>query len=96
MMRSCLRSSGKRDPEKERLVRLLISRMTWDWETYEKLKHGRENRELELQCCMIDTCHYTFPGNLDRLLEGIAELKPVRESARSTGINKSMVIRMSA
>jgi hypothetical protein len=73
-----MKKLGNRNPEKERLVRLLISRMTWDWEPYERLKHEGENRELELQCCRIDTCHYAFPGNLDRLLEGIAELKPVR------------------
>ncbi len=68
---------GKKNPEKERLVRLLRARLIWDWKSYEELRHGKENKELELQVCSIDICHYDFPKNLDLLLQGIGEMKPV-------------------
>jgi hypothetical protein len=64
---------GKINPEKERLVRLLIARLTWDWESYSKLLRG-EAKELEFQACRMDICHYNFPENLDLLLQGIGEM----------------------
>jgi hypothetical protein len=67
----------KKNPEKERLVRLLIARLIWNWKSYEELRHGKENKELELQVCSIDVCHYNFPKNLDLLLQRIGEMKPV-------------------
>ena len=69
---------GEKNPDKERLVRLLIARLTWDWESYEKLHHKEESNELELQVCSMDVCHYNFPKNLDLVLKGIGELKPVK------------------
>ena len=68
---------GKKNPEKERLVRLLIARLIWNWKSYEELRHGKENKDLELQVCSIDICHYNFPKNLDLLMQGIGEMKPV-------------------
>jgi hypothetical protein len=68
---------GQRDPEKERLVRLLIARLKWDWKTYEGLLEDNANKELENQVCRIDVCHYNFPGIIDSLLNGIGQLKPV-------------------
>lgn len=68
---------GKKNPEKERLVRLLRARLIWDWKSYEELQKGKENKELELQVCSIDICHYNFPKNLDLLLHRIGEMKPV-------------------
>lgn len=68
---------GKKNPEKERLVRLLIARLIWDGKSYEELRHGKENKELELQICSTDICHYNFPKNLNLLLPGIGEMKPV-------------------
>ena len=68
---------GKKNPEKERLVRLLIARLIWDWKSYEELQHGKENKELELQACSIDICHYNFPKNLNLLLQGIGEMRPI-------------------
>jgi hypothetical protein len=59
------------------LVRLLRARLTWDWKSYEELLHEKENKELEFQVCRIDICHYDFPKNLDLLLQGIGEIKPV-------------------
>jgi hypothetical protein len=68
---------GEKDPEKERLVRLLKARLIWDWKSYEKLRLEKENKELEHQVCSMDICHYDFPKNLDLLLQGIGEMKPV-------------------
>jgi len=68
---------GKKNPDKERLVRLLIARLIWDWKSYEELRQGKENKELELQVCKVDVCHYAFPKNLDLLLQGIGEVKSI-------------------
>ena len=68
---------GEKNPDKERLVCLLIARLIWDWKSYEELQRGGENKELELQVCSIDVCHYTFPKNLNLLLQGIGQMKPV-------------------
>jgi len=68
---------GEKNPEKERLVRLLIARLIWDGKSYEKLRGGENNKELELQVCKMDVCHYAFPKNLDLLLQGIGEVKSI-------------------
>lgn len=68
---------GDRDSEKERLVRLLIARLKWDWKSYENLLKDNANRELENQVCRIDICHYNFPNIIDSVLIGIGQLKPV-------------------
>jgi hypothetical protein len=70
-------SLGRKTREKERLVRLLIARLMWDWKSYEAILHKSENKDLEFQVCRMDICHYAFPGNLDSMLEGIGRMKPV-------------------
>jgi hypothetical protein len=69
---------GKKEPEKERLAKLLIARLKWDWESYEKLLKGDENDELEYQVCRMDICHYNFPVNMDSIIEAIGKLQPVK------------------
>jgi hypothetical protein len=69
---------GHKDPEKIRLVRLLIARMTWDWKSYEKYRTGHEGDPLEFQVCRMDICHYNFPGNMDSVIRAIGQLKPVQ------------------
>ncbi len=69
---------GTKHPEKENLVRLLIARMMWDWESYEQLRNETGNTELQMQCCRMDICHYAFPENLDLLIAGIGDRKPVK------------------
>lgn len=68
---------GEKDPAKDRLVRLLIARMVWDWESYEQLLQAEGHKELEFQVCRMDVCHYAFPENMERVLKGIGALKPV-------------------
>lgn len=62
-----------------RLVQLLLTRLTWKWKLYEELQHGEKYKELEFQICRMDICHYAFPSNLDRLLKGIGEMKPIED-----------------
>lgn len=71
---------GNKNPDKKRLTRLLLARLTWDWQSYEKLIRDDELKELELQVCKMDICHYAFPGNLEKLLKGIGQLKAVDEN----------------
>ena len=66
-------------PEKERLVRLLTARLTWNWKLYDELQIGGDLEQLEQQVCRMDICHYAFPRNLDCLLQSIGSLKPVKK-----------------
>ena len=70
---------GVKNPDKVRLVKLLLARLTWDWTSYEKLQHGGEYKDIEFQSCRMDICHYAFPYNLDLLLKGIGQMKAVEE-----------------
>ena len=70
---------GDKSTDKVRLVRLLLARLTWDWKSYEELQHEGEYKDLELQICRMDICHYAFPTNLDRLLQGIGEMRSIEK-----------------
>jgi hypothetical protein len=70
---------GEKTPDKERIIRLLIARLTYDWESYEKLQQGGQFEDLEYQTCRMDICHYAFPNHLDYLLQAIGEMKPRKE-----------------
>ena len=70
---------GDKNPDKIRLIRLLIARLTWDWKSYAALQPGGEFKDIELQACRMDICHYAFPENLDILLQGIGQMKPVND-----------------
>ena len=73
------KSLGDKNPDKERLVRLLLARLVWNWKLYEELQQGGKYKELELQVCSMDICHYAFPANLDLLLQGLGEMKVVEK-----------------
>ena len=75
-IKNCL---GDKNPDKTRLVRLLMARLNWDWKAYEELQHGGDLKELELQICRMDICHYAFPANLDLIIQAIGEMKPVKD-----------------
>lgn len=66
---------GDKTVDKERIVRLLIARLTYNWETYENLQQGGQYKELELQCCKMDICHYAFPDHLNNLIQGIGKMQ---------------------
>ena len=70
---------GEKNSEKERLIRLLIARLNWDWKSYDELQKGGELGQLEYQICRMDICHYAFPQNLDNLLMSIGIMKPAIE-----------------
>jgi hypothetical protein len=68
---------GDKNQDKERIVRLLISRLMWDWKPFEEYQRGGEYKELELQASRMDICHYAFPKHLDLLLQGIGRMEPI-------------------
>jgi hypothetical protein len=68
---------GNKNRDKERIVRLLVARLMWDWKSYEKYQYGKEYKELELQAGRMDICHYAFPKHLDLLLQGIGKMAPI-------------------
>jgi hypothetical protein len=69
---------GDKTPDKERLVRLLVARLTWDWKSYEEYQHGEKYKELEYQVCRMDICHYAFPKHIDLLLQGVGQMEPIK------------------
>lgn len=71
---------GGKNPDKERLVRLLLARLTWDWKSYEIFQNAGKFRDIEFQACRMDICHYAFPGNLNRVIQGIGQMKAVEET----------------
>lgn len=66
---------GDKTPDKVRIVRLLIARLTYDWESYEKFQRGGQFKELEFQTCKMDICHYAFPNHLDTLIQAIGKMQ---------------------
>jgi hypothetical protein len=68
---------GDRNQDKERIVRLLVARLMWDWKSYEEHQQGGEYKELEFQACRMDICHYAFPKHLDLLLQGIGRMEAI-------------------
>ena len=68
---------GDKNPNKERLVHLLIARLIWDWKAYEEYQQRGEYKELEIQICRMDICHYAFPEHLDLLLQGIGRMESI-------------------
>lgn len=71
---------GEKNPDKSRIVKLLLARLTWDWTSLEKLQYGGKFKDIEYQACRVDICHYAFPNNLDILLKGIGQMKVVDEN----------------
>ena len=76
---------GERNGEKDRLVRLLLARLRWDWKTLEALSgksmedisREGDDRGLEYQIYRMDICHFAFPVNLINVIRGIGEMRPV-------------------
>jgi hypothetical protein len=70
---------GDKNPEKEKIVRLLIAGMTSDWYSYKRLQHGIKNKKLKYEISRIDIFNYTFPDYLDNLIINIGDIKPDME-----------------
>jgi hypothetical protein len=70
---------GIKTHDKERIVRLLIARLTYSWGAYKKFQKGGHLKDLEYQTCRMDICHYAFPKHLDTLIQAIGELKPHKD-----------------
>ena len=83
---------GDKNPDKERLVRLLIARLTWDWKSYNEYHKEEKYKELEYQICRMDICHYAFPKHIDRLLKGIGKMRPIDKFEGCGTINNEIKI----
>jgi hypothetical protein len=70
---------GEKNHDKVQLVRLLLARLTWNWESHEKLQQGGIFKGIENQASRMDICHYAFPKNLNLLLTSIGQMNPVEE-----------------
>lgn len=66
---------GNKTIDKERIIRLLIARLTYDWEGYEKHQLGGKFKDLENQACRMDICHYAFPKHIDNLIQSIGKME---------------------
>jgi hypothetical protein len=89
---------GEKTPEKARLVRLLLARLKWDWQSLERIsqksmeKISREDgeKDLEYQIHRMDICHFAFPVNLINVIRGIGKMEPV-DNFEGCGIFNSSI-----
>ena len=78
---------GEKTLEKDKLVRLLVARLMWDWKTLEELSQksmeeiSRQggDRGLEYQIYRMDICHFAFPVHLINVIRGIGKMSPVNK-----------------
>ena len=76
---------GERSPEKDKLIRLLLARLKWDWKTLEelsqksmeKISRQEDDMGLEYQIYRMDICHFAFPVHLINVIRGIGKMKPM-------------------
>ena len=66
-----------KSPAKEIVVRLLVARLMWNWESYNQYQRGEEYKELKFQVARIDICHYAFPKHIDLIIQGIGRMEPI-------------------
>ena len=71
---------GGQNHDKIRLVRLLLARLIWDWDVYNKLLKGGQFEDIEFQASRMDICHYAFPKNLDLVIQGIGRMKAITKN----------------
>lgn len=68
---------GERSKSKDMLVRMLLARLLY--RSVEEYRRGGELKLLEYQIESTDICNYAFPRNLEKVLQGIGKLQPVKE-----------------
>lgn len=69
---------GDRDEHKEALVSALLDRLLWKFET-ERKSLPEEFELLANQIDRTDICHYSFPENVERMIEAIGKLEPLSD-----------------
>lgn len=65
---------GSRDPKKEALVSALVDRLMWKADQ-QPPPEGFETLSAQIGC--TDICHYSFPKNVQRVIEAIGRLEPL-------------------
>jgi hypothetical protein len=66
---------GTRSTEKEKLVRIIIAKLTHDWKSLKIINPGTVNKGLAYFANSVDIWQYTFPKMLDRLLLNIGKIE---------------------
>jgi hypothetical protein len=66
---------GIKSPEKEKLVRIIVAKLTHDWKSLKKFNQGSANKVLAYFASSMDIWQYTFPKMLDKLLQDIGKME---------------------
>jgi hypothetical protein len=66
---------GNKSPEKEKLVRIIVAKLTYDWKSLKKFNQGSVNKGLAYFANSVDIWQYAFPKMLDKLLQDIGRIE---------------------
>jgi hypothetical protein len=92
---------GNKTPQKENLVRMIVAKLTFGWKSLKRLGRRTSNKGLAYFAHTTDIWQYTFPKELDKLLQEIGKVeaeinvlseKGVINSAEKTIIENEFII----
>jgi hypothetical protein len=66
---------GNKSPQKEKLVRIVVAKLTHDWKSLKKFNHYSKNKQLAYFAYSMEIWHYTFPKKLEKLLQDIGKME---------------------
>jgi hypothetical protein len=66
---------GNKSPQKEKLVRIVVAKLTHDWKSLKKFNHTSENKRLSCFAYSMEIWNITFPEKLDLLLKDIGKIE---------------------
>jgi hypothetical protein len=66
---------GNKSPQKEKLVRIVVAKLTHDWKSLKKFNHISENKRLSSFAYSMEIWNITFPEKLDLLLHDIGKIE---------------------
>jgi hypothetical protein len=75
---------GNKTPQKEKLVRIIVAKLTHDWKSLKRFNHSSENKGLAYFAYSMEIWNITFPEKLDLLLQDIGKIE-----AKNIDPNKS-------
>jgi hypothetical protein len=67
----------EKNDAKKRLVSMLLDRLLY--RSLEKYMCGSELKGLEYQIIATDICNYSFPQNIEKIIQGIGKLEAVKD-----------------
>ena len=66
---------GNRSPQKEKLVRIIVAKLTHDWRSLKRFNHGSKNKGLAHFAYSMEIWNYTFPKMLNIVLQEIGTME---------------------